>query len=267
MHCVEMISRLRKYLRAAKPSLQKGAAIFAQPCPETDLYVVGDIHGRSDLLIDLAERLLARVEAENREWRIVFVGDYIDRGEESSQVLSLLHLLVCSQPERILCLRGNHEQMMLNFLQNPVEHGAKWLNFGGLQTLASFGLRGNITAEASAEQMLAVAQDFRRLLPAALIDWLRSLPLVFQSGNVCVVHAGANPALPITDQPAATLLWGHPNFTKIPRDDGLWIVHGHTIVRQATVQPGRIAVDTGAVFSGILTAAIISTDGVIDFAT
>ena len=216
-------------------------------------------------MISLADRLFAQIEAANREWHIVFVGDYIDRGEESSEVLSVLQLLVRSQPERIICLKGNHEQMMLNFLNNPVEHGAKWLNFGGLQTLASFGLRGNITAEASGEQMLAVAQDLRRLLPAGLVDWMGSLPLVFQSGNVCVVHAGANPALPIAEQTEATLLWGHPNFTKIPRGDSIWIVHGHTIVRQATVKSGRIAIDTGAVFSGQLTAAVIYTDGVIDF--
>lgn len=265
MHLVDMISRLRQYFRESKRSVQDGTATFAPPQPETDLYVVGDIHGRSDLLVSLTDLLFEEIEAANREWRIVFVGDCIDRGEDSSQVLSILQMLVQSQPDRIMCLKGNHEQMMLDFLEDPLKHGAKWLNFGGLQTLASFGLRGNITAEASGEQLLAVAEDFRRLLPAGLLDWLRSLPLVFQSGNVSVVHAGANPALPIPEQTVATILWGHPNFTKIPRDDGIWVVHGHNIVREATIKNGRIAVDTGAVFSGKLTAAVIYTNGVIDF--
>lgn len=260
-----MISRLRQYFGKSKRSPKNGTAAFAQPQPETDLYVVGDLHGRSDLLISLVEQLFSKIEVANREWRIVFVGDYIDRGEDSSQVLSLLQMLVRSQPDRILCLKGNHEQMMLDFLENPLEHGAKWLNFGGLQTLASFGMRGSITSEASGEQLLAVAQDLRRLLPAGLLDWMRSLPLVFQSGNVCVVHAGANPALPIPEQTAETMLWGHPKFTRIPRDDGIWVIHGHNIVREATVKNGRIAVDTGAVFSGKLTAAAIYTNGVIDF--
>ena len=260
-----MRSFLRQLFRNSSLPPQAEAFEFPRPQPETDLYVVGDVHGRNDLVISLAERLLAKVEAANREWRIVFVGDYIDRGEESSEVLSVLQLLVRLQPERIICLKGNHEQMMLNFLQNPLLHGAKWLNFGGLQTLASFGLRGNITSEASGEQMQAVAQDFRQLLPAGLIDWMTSLPLVFESGNVCVVHAGANPALPIAEQTEATLLWGHPNFPKSPRTDSLWIAHGHTIVREASFKSGRIAVDTGAVFSGKLTAAAIYTDGVIDF--
>jgi serine/threonine protein phosphatase 1 len=262
-----MRSLLGHFFRTTSPPPKADAFEFTQPQPDTDLYVVGDVHGRNDLVMSLAERLLSKVEDANREWRIVFVGDYIDRGEESSQVLSVLQMLVSAQPERIICLKGNHEQMMLNFLEDPLRHGAKWLNFGGLQTLASFGLRGNITADASGEQMQALAQDFRRLLPAGLVDWMKSLPLVFQSGNVCVVHAGANPALPIPEQTEATLLWGHPNFAKLPRTDSLWIVHGHTIVRKASVKSGRIAVDTGAVFSGKLTAAAIYTNGVIDFVT
>lgn len=267
MHFAGMRSLLRQFFCTSPPPLQTVAVEFTRPQPQTDLYVVGDVHGRSDLVISLAERLLVEAQTSGRDWRIIFVGDYIDRGEDSAAVLPFLEALERANLGQIICLMGNHEQMMLDFLQDPAAHGARWLKYGGLQTLASFGLRGNITPEASGEVLMAVAQDFKRLLPTGLLDWVRSLPLSFASGNVSVVHAGANPALPMGEQTAETLLWGHPNFHKVPRRDGTWIVHGHTIVDAPTVSGGRIALDTGAIFTGRLTAAAIYTDGIIDFAT
>jgi serine/threonine protein phosphatase 1 len=262
-----MIPLLKKLL--SRPARPEPAAVraLAPPRPETDLYVVGDVHGRRDLLVNLTERLMVEVQASNREWRLIFVGDYIDRGEESAGVLPFLQALDRAEAGRVVCLLGNHEQMMLDFLDDPVAHGAKWLRYGGLQTLASFGLRGTITAEAGADTLRAVAQDFRRLLPAGLLDWVRARPLSFSSGNVCVVHAGADPALTMGAQTAEALLWGHPQFRSVAREDGTWIVHGHSIVEAPSVAGGRIAIDTGAVFTSRLTAAAIYTDGVIDFAS
>ena len=101
---------------------------------------------------------------------------------------------------------------------------------------------------------------------ADMIAWLRDLPSMWKSGNVTVVHAGADPATPIARQGVKTLVWGHKNFDTKPRQDGVWVLHGHTIVDVATAQDGRIAVDTGAYATGRLTAAYI-TDGDAAFLT
>ncbi len=95
-------------------------------------------------------------------------------------------------------------------------------------------------------------------------QWLRNLPLVWQEGDLAVIHAGADPRKPIAEQTERTCLWGHPDFMRLPRRDGLWIAHGHTIMPEAHEDAGRIAVDTGAWRTGRLSAAWLDKDG-LDF--
>ena len=129
----------------------------------------------------------------------------------------------------VTCLRGNHEQMLLDVLDRPARNGPRWLRYGGLQTLASFGLRG-LPETASEAQWEDLRDRLRAALGPDLEMWLRALPTLWQSGNVAVVHAGADPALPMSAQSAEVLTWGHEAFERVPRRDGVWIVHGHTIV-------------------------------------
>ena len=152
---------------------------------------------------------------------------------------------------------GNHERMMLEFLDDPAGRGARWLGNGGLQTLASFGI-GGLGARPALEDMTKASEALAVALPDGMEAWLRALPLMWRSGNLVCVHAGMNPAKPPEAQEASTLLWGHPKFLSQPRRDGLWVVHGHTIVEAPEAQAGRIAVDTGAYHSGRLTAAALS---------
>ena len=102
--------------------------------------------------------------------------------------------------------------------------------------------------------------EFRRVLfrSEGMEAWLRRLPLIWQNGNICCVHAGLSPERSPNNQETHVLLWGHRNFLTVPRNDHLWVVHGHTVVSQAKAEGGRIAIDTGAYKSGTLTAAIIS---------
>ena len=95
-----------------------------------------------------------------------------------------------------------------------------------------------------------------------LIAWMHALPSFWISGNVAVTHAGADPFRPVNDQPTRNLLWGHPEFEKTPRADGMWVIHGHIIVDQPRIEAGRVAIDTGAYATGRLTAAHISRGGV-----
>nr|WP_272213751.1 hypothetical protein [Marinicella sp. W31]MDC2879703.1 hypothetical protein [Marinicella sp. W31] len=157
---------------------------------------------------------------------------------------------------------GNHEEMFLGFLEDPEEKGERWLRNGGLQTVASFGPAG----DAYGQHDLRRLRDFiMERLGEAQLDWLRNLPLVWSSGNISVVHAGADPRKPVGEQSRRNLTWGHPAFGQLPRRDGLWIVHGHTIVQVPEMANGVISIDTGAYATDRLTAAIIRPDCEVEF--
>ena len=197
---------------------------FPRPAPKEPFVAIGDIHGRADLL----KRALRSI----KDTKIVCVGDYVDRGDDSAEVLRLLY----ARPD-VVCLSGNHEEMMLHFLDHPQKHGPRWLRYGGLQTLASFGVPG--ASEAAS---------------GAALDG--------QSGNVAVVHAAADPAVPIDMQTTETLHWGHADFETTQREDNIWVLHGHTIVDTPHADRGRVSIDTGSYATGRLTAAWVSSDGV-----
>ena len=216
---------------------------FPATAPDQPFIAVGDIHGCVDLLQQFLDK--------EPTYPVVCVGDYVDRGDHSAEVLRLLH----ARPD-ITCLSGNHEEMMLGFLKDPARSGARWLRYGGLQTLASFGVAG-VTETSGADALVQARDQLQEAMGPDLVSWIKGLPKCWQSGNVAVVHAGADPACSIENQTDKTLHWGHPDFAKATRTDGVWVVHGHTIVEEPTASRGRIAIDTGAYATGRLTAALI----------
>jgi serine/threonine protein phosphatase 1 len=225
----------------------------AEPAPTETVLAIGDIHGRDDLLA----RLLDRIAADEPNARLVFLGDYVDRGENSAAVLRRLAGLGEQWAGPVTLLMGNHERMMLDFLDAPGDAAGRWLRNGGLQTLASFSV-GGVTEQPGPDEANNAAARLREAMGEPLIDWLGQLHLHHASGNVHFVHAAADPGLPMAAQEHRTLLWGHPAFTAKPREDGQFVVHGHTVVDAPAVTAGRVAVDTGAWFSGRLTAARIA---------
>lgn len=248
MACMKVVSRLFRGRRQAPHAPDRFDAPLA---PDETLAVVGDVHGCDRLLTKLLDRIAAEGPA-----RLVFVGDLIDRGEESAAVLARLHALSQAEGARAVFLRGNHEEMMLRFLDDPSTHTGRWLRFGGLQTLASFGI-GGVSQGGDEAQALRARDALATALGPELIGWLRGLPTRFVSGNVAVVHAGADPAQPIEAQDDKVLVWGHPDFARRARDDGQWVVHGHTVMGEVEPRGGRIGVDTGAYATGRLSAALI----------
>ncbi len=247
------MSLLRK-LFGGRPATQGASGdAFPPPVPDQTFYAIGDIHGCAEKL----RALVDHVNAEDPHAPLICVGDYVDRGEQSAEVLRLLMRLPDTRPGPVVCLAGNHEAMLLDVLDDPQRSGSRWLRHGGLQTLASFGV-----APGGSEDRTAMAARLREAMGDEMLAWLRALPGWWQSGNVAVVHAAADPWLPIEAQADSTLMWGHPDFRRMARTDGVWVVHGHTITEQPHISGGCIGIDTGAYTGGPLTLARISADGV-----
>lgn len=229
------------------------------PNPLEPLAIIGDVHGELNCLNALVEQL--REKADHARW--IFVGDYIDRGEHSADVLQVLRDLQAERPNTI-CLKGNHEAMLLSFLAHPEKAGDRWMRNGGLQTMASFGC-GIALRERNSPESLRAARDYLvNTAPDGLLDWVSERDLQWSSGNVSIVHAAADPLAPMEAQREDALLWGHRRFSEQARTDGQWVVHGHTIVDQPLAHNGIVSVDTGAYATGRLTAAVID-QGQVEF--
>ncbi len=236
---------------AIKPGFQ------AEIAPEHPFVAIGDIHGRDDLL----GNLLKQLEEQVPNLPLVFAGDYVDRGPDSAKVLARLMALSESPLKSITCLMGNHETILLDFLDHPESMARQWLRNGGVATLESFGV--SVPDDSASPKAARLMRDqLVETMGTQMIAWLRSRPLVWQSGNVAATHAGADPKCPIEPRRGHGLLWGHPDFLKTPRKDGLWIVHGHFIVDTPCAEQGRISIDTGAYRTGRLTAAIVEPGNV-----
>lgn len=223
---------------------------FPSVRPDAPFWAVGDIHG--------CAHQLNQLRAQMTEDPVVFVGDLIDRGPDSRKVLETVFDLCARNGQKYQTLLGNHEQLLLDFLEDPASTaGRSWPRYGGLQTLESFGVP--LSVSVYSETAYCDARDaLAEKMGQPMITWLAGLPHVWSTGNVHVVHAGADPSRPMPAQDKRDLIWGHKDFERIRRKDGQWVLHGHVIVPRPTQAAGRIAIDTGAYATGILTAAHVS---------
>jgi serine/threonine protein phosphatase 1 len=246
-----LLNFFKKKATSAKPASNR-------PCaPDIPVSVIGDVHG----CLNLVQILYEKIDAADH---IVFVGDFVDRGENTAGVLIWLHELQLKNPDRVTCLLGNHEVMMIEFLDDPANSGSRWLSHGGLQTLASFGVPG-AREIMSPDELIAVSRLLKKAMPDGLEVWLRGLGTNWNSGNLWVVHAGADPETPMNNQSEKTFLWGSSAFLQTPRTDGIWVAHGHTVVDIPEQRDSRISTDTGAYHSGRLTAARCLPNGEVYF--
>jgi serine/threonine protein phosphatase 1 len=205
-------------------------------------YAVGDVHGNVAKLRNLLGHCLAH--CGESAMRMVFLGDYIDRGAHSREVVEMLMGMQTRAPDAIICLKGNHEDMLLTAARHDGKDEAHWLVNGGDTTLDSYGV------DAAAD------------IPAAHLAWLASLPLTTSDENRLYVHGGVRPGVPLQEQTENDLLWIREPFLSDPRDHGLLIVHGHTPRRSGTadLRANRLNLDTGAYFGGPLTAAVFDAE-------
>jgi serine/threonine protein phosphatase 1 len=207
-------------------------------------FAIGDVHGCFDKLEAL---LLAceRVRA-GREVRYVLIGDYIDRGPDARKVIDLLIRRQLSGGNRFICLRGNHEQMLIGAAaEGRSDHDLMtWWANGGEQTLDSYGVNDPSS------------------LPAPHIEWIKALPLRFGDRKRLFVHAGIRPGVAIAEQSDDDLLWIREPFLSSKGGYNTFVVHGHTPTksRLPDLRPHRLNLDTGACFGGELTAAAFTDE-------
>jgi serine/threonine protein phosphatase 1 len=217
-------------------------------------YAVGDIHGRLDLLDQLIGRIHSDLERRPaRKALLVFVGDLIDRGPQSAQVIERLRTY--RRPGvRPVFLLGNHEEVLLRILAGDSSLIPSWLRFGGLQCLESYGVASRELRSRSPEDIL---QSVRRAVSAKHIEFLKSFVDSCRFGDYLFVHAGIRPGIEIDQQRQSDLRWIREPFLFDATDHGFVVVHGHTINEEVQERPNRIGIDTGAYRTGVLTALAI----------
>ena len=223
------------------------------------IYAIGDIHGRADLL----EALLRQIDADCTLYPssrpiVVFLGDYIDRGPASRQVLDLL--LGCQRTKEAVFLRGNHDNFVRRFLSSPAVLD-EWRLYGGLETLVSYGLKPSINPGVPEQRQLA--KELEKSTPERHLEFLDSLNLSFNCGDFLFVHAGIRPGVPIRKQKEEDLLWIREEFLSCEQRFEKFVVHGHTPVRAPDIRSNRINIDTGAFATGRLTCIVIEGAAIV----
>lgn len=205
----------------------------ADQCPAIRLLAVGDIHGCRDQLRDLLAQVVPCADD-----RLVFLGDYIDRGPDSAGVVDDLLRLRERFPDSVF-LRGNHEQMLLDVLAG--DDPAAFLFNGGGKTIASYQARGEWPP------------------PAAHRDFFAGLPVLYETAGFIFAHAGLRPGLPVAAQSADDLLWIRGEFLDSDYAWGRPVVFGHTPREAPLLTASRIGLDTGCVYGGRLTCCDVLT--------
>jgi serine/threonine protein phosphatase 1 len=220
------------------------------------VYAVGDIHGRVDLL-DRLHTMIREDAADVRpgfEKVVVYLGDYLDRGLYSRELLDLF-LDDPLEGFESVHLRGNHDQCFLDFLVDP-EKEASWLRFGGDATVYSYGVR--IPDDMMPDMRMVHIRD--RLLatvPQRHLAFLANLELTRVIGDFLFVHAGINPERPLSQQTPEDLMWIRKAFLESKRDFGKVVVHGHSVTSVPEVRQNRIGIDTGACYNNNLTCVVL----------
>lgn len=217
-------------------------------------YVVGDIHG----CLELLERVLARIEQEIAEApktrvSIVFLGDIVDRGPHSAQVVERLRTYAHPRATAHFIM-GNHEEVMLRVIGGDRDLLTSWLRFGGKETLQSYGVEAKAVKKLESEELSAA---LRQAIPESHRKFLAGFADSISFGDYVFVHAGVRPGVDLAEQNQSDLRWIREPFLSDLGERGFVVVHGHTITNGVDVTPNRIGVDTGAYSTGVLSALAI----------
>ena len=219
----------------------------------TRIYVIGDIHGRSDLLDQMVEAIKRDLDKNPAaDGLTVTLGDYVDRGPDSRGVLD--RLARNPFPTKYIALKGNHEELFEAFLNDP-SVASQWRRLGGLETLHSYGV--SVTAVMVGKGFEEASRALLKAVPEEHLRFLATLKLSMSVGEYFLCHAGVRPGIPLERQRAEDLLWIRDEFLNSRTSFGKVVVHGHTPVASPEVLPTRINIDTGAFATGRLTCLVL----------
>ncbi|MCZ4272166.1 metallophosphoesterase family protein [Maritalea porphyrae] len=219
------------------------------------IYAIGDIHGQLEML----HTTLEKIERDGgKDAKIVFLGDYVDRGENSKAVVELLMNGVQSG-KNWTCLLGNHDRMFTMFLEDyprtdyRLKPGYDWFhkNIGGIETMASYGVQVH-----SESRLFQIHEDAKKAVPQTHLDFLTNLPLTHIHGDVLFVHAGIRPGVDLENQHPDDLVWIREGFLDHTAPHPLLVVHGHTTIDAPTHYGNRINLDSGAGYGNPLSTAV-----------
>ena len=199
------------------------------------IYAVGDIHG----CLDKLKKLMDKIKPIDESDTLIFLGDYIDRGPDSKGVVECL-LELKDTLRHLVCLRGNHEEMFLDYIQRQQKNRDIYFLNGGKSTLKSYGLRTHAPLDESA-------------LPEGHLRFFKSLLYYYETEDYIFVHAGLRCGIPLAQQDKEDLVWMREDFFSGPCEFEKTVVFGHTPFRRPFMDACRIGIDTGAVFNGTLT--------------
>jgi len=220
------------------------------------VYVIGDIHGQYRLFDNIVRQIHADLNARPAStYRVICLGDILDRGEGAREVLDTLMELSATAPWTVL--RGNHEDMLLRVVGDP-DYLTEWTRYGGLETLLSFGLHVNpLTRNWNIPQIHAQLVE---TIGDGRLTYLNSLSHSSESGDYFFCHAGINPDMPLTKQNPNDLMWIREPFLQSDLKFEKHIVHGHTPVDKIDLRHNRMNIDTGAYISGRLTCVVLEAN-------
>lgn len=217
------------------------------------LYAIGDVHGRLDLLQAMHERIIGEIARDRPEdWRIVHLGDYVDRGPQSRGVIDHLIAAQAADP-RVVALGGNHDFGFLEFI-GFADRAGLFARFGGVETARSYGVRLDPRDDKS---FAGQAAELRAAVPEMHRAFLRGLPYSLSFGDFFFCHAGIRPGVPLDRQEPRDLIWIRDVFLDDPRLHPKVVVHGHTPAPEPEIRANRVNVDTGAYQSNRLTALVV----------
>jgi len=220
---------------------------------KTRVYAIGDVHGRLDLLERLYLDIARHSESDAAERKVlVHLGDYIDRGPDSKGVIA--RIMAGMAGFQSINLMGNHEELLLDYIDRRGEDSQWWITsgMGGAETLLSFGVDPDEEPRDPAE--------LERKIGPEMMRWLRGLKIFHREGGFMFVHAGLRPGVPIDQQTREDMLWIREAFTNSKANFGLRVVYGHSPSEDPVIKPHRIGIDTGAVWTGRLTAAVLDPE-------
>ena len=237
-----------------------GSRTPSQTPPGTVVYAIGDIHGRCDLL----ETLLQGIEQDSQcrqavRFVVVFLGDYLSRGDDSYAVVEKVMSWrpATSGSAEVITLRGNHEDLALRYLLGEMEAGRHWFDYDGLDALADYGVVAADPGARDDGSLQFLCQRFAQALPQKHLAFFQALAISHREQDYHFVHAGVRPGVPLAEQNAHDQMWIRKRFLESELDHGAIVVHGHSITPTPQVRHNRIAIDTGAYASGVLTCLML----------